>query len=214
MVASSDPRWLQWAFTTLVRLFDRVGLNTNVEKTVSMTCIPCTSAGNQSEEAYGRKMTGEGLTFLERKREQVECRDCGKEVAAGSLDQHRMSQHGKARERRWSWTDAATGGGGGEEPTTYRREFPKGGTKECPVEGRPGMAGTRTGDESAFLETARTGRRDHLGGGKTPSSKMPTMRHASPMAVTKWKPQEHSDVQEWGGEEETATGGGGGKGKH
>ena len=26
MVALSDPRWLQWAFTTLVGLFDRVGL--------------------------------------------------------------------------------------------------------------------------------------------------------------------------------------------
>ena len=38
-------------------------------------------------------MTGEGPTFMERKRERVECRDCGKEVAAGSLDSHRMSQH-------------------------------------------------------------------------------------------------------------------------
>ena len=94
----------------LVGLFDRVGLNTNTGKTVSMTCMPCTAAGNQSEEAHGRKMTGEGLTFRERKRERVECRDCGKEVAAGSLDSHRMSQHGKAREQRWIWTDAAMGG--------------------------------------------------------------------------------------------------------
>ena len=29
MLASSDPQWLQWAFTQLVGLFDRVGLNTN-----------------------------------------------------------------------------------------------------------------------------------------------------------------------------------------
>ena len=102
MVASSDPRWLQWAFSTLVGLFDRVGLNTNTGKTVIMTCRPCTAAGNQSEEVYGRKMTGEVLMFRERKRERVECRDCGKEVTAGSLDSHRMSQHGKARERRWT----------------------------------------------------------------------------------------------------------------
>ena len=40
MVASSNPRWLQWAFNTLVRLFDRVGLQTNVGKTVRMTCRP------------------------------------------------------------------------------------------------------------------------------------------------------------------------------
>ena len=83
MVASSDPRWLQWAFTTLVGFFDRVGLNTNTGKTVSMICRPCTAVGNQLVEAYGRKMTGEGLTYLDRKRERVECRDCGKDMAAG-----------------------------------------------------------------------------------------------------------------------------------
>ena len=40
MLASSNPQWLQWAFTQLVGLFDRVGLNTNTGKTVSMTCRP------------------------------------------------------------------------------------------------------------------------------------------------------------------------------
>ena len=65
-------------------------------------------------------------------------------MAAGLLEAHRMIQHGKAKEDKWSWTDAATGGGGGE-PNTYRIEFPtKGGTRECPVEGCPGRAGTQT----------------------------------------------------------------------
>ena len=94
-----------------------------------MTCRPCSASGNQLEEAYGRLMTGEGLTYLEQKREQVECRDCGKGMAAGSLDTHQMVQHGKAKEKRWSWTDATTGGGGGDSKT-YRIEFPKGGTRE------------------------------------------------------------------------------------
>ena len=142
MVASPDPRWLQWAFNTLVRLFDRVGLHTNVGKTFSMTCRPCPTAVNQSEVAYGRKMTGEGPTYRERKREPVECGDCGKGMVAGSLDAHRMVQHGKAKAERWIWADAETGGGG--EPTTYQIEFPKGGTRECPVEGCPGRARTRT----------------------------------------------------------------------
>ena len=143
LVASSDPRWLQWAFNTLVGLFDHVGLHKNVVKTVSMTCRPCPTVGNQSEVAYGRKMTGEGPTYGERKIEWVECGDCGKGIAAGSLDTHRMVQHGKAKAESWSWTDAATGGGGGE-PTTYRIEFLKRGTRECTVEGCPGRAGTRT----------------------------------------------------------------------
>ena len=88
IVASSDPRWLQWAFNTLVILFDCVVLKKNVGKTVSMTCRPCQAAGNQSEAAYGRKMTGERMTYQERKRERVECGDCRKGMAAGSLDTH------------------------------------------------------------------------------------------------------------------------------
>ena len=144
MIASSDPQCLQWVFTQLVGLFDRVGVNMNTRKTVRMTCSTCTAAGNWSEEAYGRLMTGEGLTFRERKRERVECGDCGKEVAAGSLDSHRMTQHGKAKERRWTWTDAAMGWGEGDEPQTYRIEFTKGGAMSCPVEGCLGRAGTRT----------------------------------------------------------------------
>ena len=53
---------------------------------------------------------GAGPTPRERKRERVTCGDCGKEMAAGSLDSHHMTKHGKARERKWAWTDAATGG--------------------------------------------------------------------------------------------------------
>ena len=41
MVVSSDPAWLQGAFTALVGLFDRVCLRTNAGKTVSMVCHPC-----------------------------------------------------------------------------------------------------------------------------------------------------------------------------
>ena len=86
-------------------------------------------------------MTGMGLSPKERKRERVECGDCGQEMAAAYLDSHRISQHGRARDRKWTWTEAATGS---EEPRTYRVEFPKGGTQLCPVDGCPGRAGTRT----------------------------------------------------------------------
>ena len=36
MVDSSDPRWIQSAFNTLVGLFDRVGLRKNFRKTFGM----------------------------------------------------------------------------------------------------------------------------------------------------------------------------------
>ena len=66
MVASSDPRWLQWSLNALVSLFKRVGLRTNVGKTASMVCRPCQAEGTQSEVAYGRKIAGEGTTCRER----------------------------------------------------------------------------------------------------------------------------------------------------
>ena len=61
MVVLSYPAWLQGAFTALVAIFDRLGLMTNVGKTVSMVCHPCQAgAGNQTEEACGRRITGVG----------------------------------------------------------------------------------------------------------------------------------------------------------
>ena len=65
MVASSDPAWLQGAFNALVGLFDRVGLQTNVRKTVGMVCHPCQAAGNLTTEAYGRRITEEGHSYRE-----------------------------------------------------------------------------------------------------------------------------------------------------
>ena len=46
MVASSDLRWLQGTFSTLVGMFDRLGLRTNAGKTVGMVFHPCQAAGN------------------------------------------------------------------------------------------------------------------------------------------------------------------------
>ena len=65
MVASSDPTWLQGAFNALVGLFDRVGLQTNVRKTVSMVCHPCQAAGNITQLAHGRRLTEEGNSYIE-----------------------------------------------------------------------------------------------------------------------------------------------------
>ena len=48
-VALLDPRWRQEAFSTMVGLFDRVGLKNNFSKTVRMVCRPCQAAGTQSE---------------------------------------------------------------------------------------------------------------------------------------------------------------------
>ena len=61
MVASLDPQWLYGAFSTLVCLFDRVGLWTNFGKIVGMVFRPFQVAGTQSEASYRQRMTGEGV---------------------------------------------------------------------------------------------------------------------------------------------------------
>ena len=60
MLASTDPGWLQSEFDTLTVMFDQVVLRTNVRKIVGMVCRPYLEAGLQADEAYTRRMTGEG----------------------------------------------------------------------------------------------------------------------------------------------------------
>ena len=85
LVASTDPGWHQSAFETLTGIFDRVGLQKNIRKTVGMVCNPCWAAGVRADEDYTQRMTGEGWSFKERHREQVICPECGKDLEKGSL---------------------------------------------------------------------------------------------------------------------------------
>ena len=83
MVASSYPQCIQVAFSTLVGLFDGVGLRTYVGKTVGMVCRPCQASGTQSEAEYGRWMTGEVPSYQERQKGRVQCRECREEMVTG-----------------------------------------------------------------------------------------------------------------------------------
>ena len=57
VVASTDPGWLQLEFDFMMGLFDRVGLHTNVRKTVGMVFRTFQAAGVRAEKAYTRRMT-------------------------------------------------------------------------------------------------------------------------------------------------------------
>ena len=69
MSASSDPAWLQGAFNALLGLFDRVCLQKNVRKAFGMVCHPCQAAGNITQAAYRRRITGEGRSYREHLRD-------------------------------------------------------------------------------------------------------------------------------------------------
>ena len=70
-------------------------------------------------------------------------------------------------------TQPREGGGGGAKDISDR--VPQGGDKGVSSGRVPGKGRDTDGDEDAFLETACKGRHDHLGGGKPPLSKIPTL---------------------------------------
>ena len=65
VVASTDPGCLQSEFDTLTGIFGRVRQQTNVRKTVGVLYRLCRAAEVRADEAYIRRMTGEGLIFKE-----------------------------------------------------------------------------------------------------------------------------------------------------
>ena len=56
-----------------------------------------------------------------------------------------------------------------------------------PLGGLPRKGWDKDGDEDTFLQPACLGHRDHLGGGRPPTPKVLTMRHAGPVADPKWE---------------------------
>ena len=87
-IALSNPRWLQEDFITLVGLFYRVGLNTNVGKTVRIFCYPCRAEGKHSEAAYRNRMKGAGPSYQERQWGWIQRKEYGEEMALGLLAGH------------------------------------------------------------------------------------------------------------------------------
>ena len=63
-----------------------------------MVCCPYQEVGNQLEAAYGRQITGEGPTYRDRQKGQVSYRECGEEMAVGSLASHLMTKYGRVAE--------------------------------------------------------------------------------------------------------------------
>ena len=64
---------MQIALTTMVIIFERVVLHTNLSKTKVMICTPEFIWGKQLVEAYKQRATGEGPNFRERNRTRVSC---------------------------------------------------------------------------------------------------------------------------------------------
>ena len=66
LMDSTDPGWIHRTFDTLIGIFNGLGLQINVRKTVVMVCKPYWAYGVQTDEAYTRWITGGGQSFKER----------------------------------------------------------------------------------------------------------------------------------------------------
>ena len=82
LVESTQLERLQRSFDVLIRILDRVGLQTNTAKTVGMVCQPCHAPVRISEEAYERRTMNKGPIFQERQRRSMEFLEYVVEVAA------------------------------------------------------------------------------------------------------------------------------------
>ena len=78
----------------MVRMFERVGFQKNLNKTKAMLCKPGFIWGQLGAEAYKRKYTGEGPTFWEINRTRVRCEECGDTMDASSMRHHMERAHG------------------------------------------------------------------------------------------------------------------------
>ena len=101
---------MQGAFNTLVRLLYQVGLQTNIRNTVLMVFHPFQAAGNQSEAAYKRRMTGEVLSYRESQRVRVKCSECGEDISVVLQAVYQQMNHGKVAGGRSQWYTTAPGG--------------------------------------------------------------------------------------------------------
>ena len=142
LVDSTDPGWIQSESDTLTGLFDRVGLRTNIRKTVGMECNPLWETGVQVDKAYTWRMMGEVRIFKERQRERVLCLECDKEFAKGSLVAHHQNQHGMVKGRLGQEGDKEAGG---ENARTCRMDIPaNAGPRPCQFEGCSDRVSTLT----------------------------------------------------------------------
>ena len=80
-------------------------------------------------------MTGEVLSYWERQKLWVQCKECGKRIALGSMSVIMKTQHERAEERIHSWAAKPPV----KEPQTYLTAFLTAGVpRNCLVEGCPG----------------------------------------------------------------------------
>ena len=85
---------MQAALTKMVRMFERVVFQTNLNYTMAVICMLGLIWGQHGAEAYKRRATGEGPTFRESKRTRILCEECGETMSAYFMRHHMERENG------------------------------------------------------------------------------------------------------------------------
>ncbi len=92
-LATRDPDFLQVALTSLVSLFNHVGLETNVKKTQAMICTPGRISTQLLTNSYHCKYGYGSYTRGQWDARMVKCRQSQAKMNAGSLSCHLADIH-------------------------------------------------------------------------------------------------------------------------
>jgi hypothetical protein len=92
-LATRDPNFLQVALNSLVSLFKRVGLETNVKKMQAMICTPGRISTQLSTDSYRRRHGYGTQTRKQWDARKVECRQCQATMNASSLSRYLADLH-------------------------------------------------------------------------------------------------------------------------
>ncbi len=91
-IAARDPVFLQWAIDGLVSTFEHVGLKTNISKTKAIICTPGKIQLQLPADSYRRMRAGR-TSAAKWDTRIITCRECGKDMRAGSLSRHLADLH-------------------------------------------------------------------------------------------------------------------------
>ena len=128
---------MQQDLNKIIGLFEKVGLKTNEKKTKYMVFRGPAAPFSLSDKAYARRCTGKGESYEERRKAQVKCDICGKEMKQGSLQRHMMQQHNKKPEQ-YLYNNRKGGG-------IFNINFRKGKNNKCPIPGCCGSSNSKYG---------------------------------------------------------------------
>jgi hypothetical protein len=91
LITSTDPARAQAAMDIITQGFASLGLKMNATKTEFMVMTGGRHTVRMSTVAYNRSVTGDGLTWKERRKVPVQCLKCGGTVVRESLARHQTS---------------------------------------------------------------------------------------------------------------------------